>query len=61
MSETERLAEAAALLIERKRKMDEVHAIERKLEIVLGVSASETRKKPVHKGQDWERILRAGV
>lgn len=61
MSETERLAEAAALLMERKKKMDEVNAIERKLEAVLGVSAPEKRKKPVYRGQEWEKILRAGV
>lgn len=62
MSEKERLAEAAALLLERKQKMDEVHAIDRKIEmLVLGVSTAEKRKKPVYNGRDWERVLRAGV
>ena len=45
MSDQERLAEVAALLIERKRVVEGLTAIDRKIELVLFPDAGEKRKK----------------
>lgn len=59
MSEKERLAEVAALHAERKRKADELAAIDRRIDAVLFPDSGTKRKKQSHTGQEWERRMGA--
>lgn len=60
MTESECLAEVAALHAERKRKFDELAAIDRRIELILFPDRSGNRKQRSRSGKDWERMLRAG-
>lgn len=59
MIEQERLAEVAALHLERKRKAEEVAALDRKIELILFPESGEKRKKQTRSGQEWEIKLRS--
>lgn len=61
MSEKERLNEAAALFLERERKMAEVVDLERRIKVALGIGGQDKRKKPLMSGKDWEKALRVGA
>lgn len=60
MNESERLAEVAALHAERKRKADELAAIDRRIEMVLFPETATKRKRKTHSGREWERMVETG-
>ena len=60
MTETERLAEVAALHHERKRKAEELAAIDRRIELVLFPGKGTSRKQKPRSGKEWERIMDSG-
>lgn len=60
MTESERLAEVAALHAERKSKAEELAAIDRQIELVLFPELAGRRKQKVRSGKDWERIMESG-
>lgn len=60
MNEAERLAEVAALHHERKRKAEELAAIDRQIDLILFPQSAGGRKQSARSGKDWERILRCG-
>lgn len=55
MSEKERLAEAAALFLERKRKAEELAALDRRIEIILYPEHRQKRKQPVRSDRELVR------
>ena len=57
MNETERLAEVAALHHERKRKAEELAAIDRRIELVLFPECGQKRKTQTKSVREWDRIL----
>lgn len=57
MTESERLAEVAALHAERKNKAEELAAIDRRIELVLFPESTGRRKQKPRSGKDWERIM----
>ena len=57
MNETERLAEVAALHHERKRKAEELAAIDRRIELVLFPESEQKRKAQTKSVREWDRIL----
>lgn len=57
MSDSNLLSEIAALYGERKKKAEEVAAIDRRIELLL-YPQQQTRRKPRPKsGKEWERIM----
>ena len=60
MTESESLAEVAALHAERKRKADELAAIDRRIELVLFPEKDTNRKQKPRSGKEWERIMESG-
>ena len=57
MNESERLAEVAALHHERKRKAEELAAIDRRIELVLFPESGQKRKTQTKSVREWDRIL----
>ena len=57
MNESERLAEVAALHHERKRKAEELAAIDRRIELVLFPECGQKRKTQTKSVREWDRIL----
>ncbi len=60
MTESERLAEVAALHAERKHKAEELAAIDRRIELVLFPETATKRKQKTRSGKDWERMMGSG-
>lgn len=60
MTESERLAEVAALHHERKRKADELAAIDRQIDLILFPQSAGGRKQKPRSGKEWERIMDSG-
>ena len=60
MNEAERLAEVAALHHERKRKAEELAAIDRRIELVLFPECGQKRKTQTKSVREWDRILWVG-
>lgn len=60
MNEAERLAEVTALHHERKRKAEELAAIDRQIDLILFPKSAGGRKQSTRSGKDWERVLRFG-
>ena len=60
MNESERLAEVAVLHHERKRKAEELAAIDRRIELVLFPECGQKRKTQTKSVREWDRILGVG-
>lgn len=55
------LAEIAALYGERKKKAEEVAAIDKRIELLLYPQQQNKRKSRPKSGKEWERILNERV